>query len=627
MFNSPELLIAGIGFVAMLVQWLAWRVKVPAILFLLLSGIAIGPVIGWLDPDTLFGDLLFPVVSLSVAVILFEGSLTLQFHQLRGLKRVVHRLVSVGALISWAVTALAAHLIMDFPLDLSILFGAITVVTGPTVIAPLLKTVKPVAPVANALRWEGILIDPIGALFAVLAYDLMVALRVSHEWQAAIWSFSSTVLTGMILGAVFGLLLGVILRRGWVPDSLVNLTVLATIFTAFALSNGIKSESGLLTVTIMGVWLANQRGIPLEDILEFKETLSQILLSGLFILLAARVSPGRIYDLGWAAIGVLLAMMFISRPLKILFSAWGSKLTLRERALLTWIAPRGIVAAAVSALFALKLERVDVPHAEKLLPLTFVVIIGTVIWQSITARPMARLLKVAEPDRVGFLIAGANPVARAIGKALHDNGVPVRLCDSDWYSLSKARMLGLPTYHGSPLSEHAYYNLDTSGLGRLLALGVLDDANQLLMVRGRDEFGKKKVFSLPRSHDKGVSEKHALDPVYRGRTLFVPGLGYWKLSSLIAGGAQIKSTKITDGFSFEQYQQGNSLEPLFAINPRGYAIPFTQDAEIKPVAGWVIIGLHPPQQPSAKQNGNNGSSNLDMVKLNEDSSLNSSQAA
>lgn len=615
MFNSPELLIAGIGFIAMLVQWLAWRIKVPAILFLLLSGILIGPVVGWLDPDDLFGDLLFPVVSLSVAVILFEGSLTLQFHQLRGLRRVVRRLVSVGAIISWAATAAAAHLIMDFPLDLSILFGALTVVTGPTVIAPLLKTVKPVAPVANALRWEGILIDPIGALFAVLAYDMMIALRVSHEWQVAVLSFGATVFTGLILGAVVGLVLGAVLRRGWIPDSLVNLTVLATVFSAFALSNGIKSESGLLTVTIMGIWLANQRGIPLDDILEFKETLSQILLSGLFILLAARVSPSRIWDLGWKALAVLLAMMFISRPLKVLFSAWGSKLSCRERALLIWIAPRGIVAAAVSALFALRLEKIDVPYSEQLLPLTFVVIIGTVIWQSITARPMAKLLKSAEPDRVGFLIAGANPVARAIGKALHDQGVPVRLCDSDWYSLSKARMEGLPTYHGSPLSEHANYNLDTTGLGRLLALGVLDDANQLLMVRGRDEFGKKKVFSLPRTHDGDAAEKHSLDPVYRGRTLFVPGLGYWRLSSLIAAGAQIKATKITGNFSFDNYQNGNSLEPLFAINPKGYAIPFTQDMDIKPVTGWTIIGLHPPMKRDA--NGGKTPEPIDKYDLSK----------
>ncbi|WP_066458745.1 cation:proton antiporter [Castellaniella caeni] len=595
MTNSPEILLAGIGIVAMAAQWLAWRLRVPAILFLLLAGIAVGPVAGWLDPDGLFGHLLFPIVSLSVAVILFEGSLTLEFHQTRGLERVVRRLVSGGLLITWGVSATAVHFLLDFPWDLAVLFGAITAVTGPTVIAPLLKTVKPVAPVAHALRWEGILIDPIGAILAVLSYDLMVALRTSHAWGHALWSLGATAITGLVFGLVAGWLLGMALRKGWIPDSLLNLSTLATVFAAFALSNTVQSESGLLAVTIMGIWLANRPGIPVHDILEFKETLSQILLSSLFILLAARVAPAQLFDLGWPALAVLVLMLWVGRPLKVLFSTWGSKLNWRERALLTWIAPRGIVAAAVSALFALRLESLQVPQAEKLLPLTFLVIIGTVIWQSITARPMAKLLKAAEPDRVGFLISGANPVARAIGQALYEQGVPVRLCDSDWYSLSKARMLGLPTYHGSPISEHAQHNLDTSGLGRLLALGTRDHVNQLIMVRGRDEFGKNKVFSLPRSRDGDAAEKHAVDPEYRGRTLFAVGLGYWALSSLLMAGAQVKTTKLSETFTFAQYQQaqpGHAVYPLFAINPKGYAMPFTLDQDLQPQPGWTVIGLH-----------------------------------
>lgn len=595
MMHSPELMLAGIGMAAMGAQWLAWRLRVPAILFLLLAGIAMGPFAGWLEPDALFGDLLFPIVSLSVAVILFEGSLTLEFHQTRGLERVVRRLVMGGTLIAWVVAAVAVHVFLDFPWDLAVLFGAITVVTGPTVIAPLLKTVRPVAPVAQALRWEGILIDPIGALLAVVSYDLMVALRMTRDWGHALWVFGATLVVGLCVGVVAGWLLSVLLRRNWVPDSLVNLSVLAWVFGAFALSNALEHESGLLAVTIMGLWLANQPGAPVRDILEFKETLSQILLSALFILLAARVAPSQLLDLGWPALAVLVAMLWVGRPLKVLFSTWGSGLNWRERSLLAWIAPRGIVAAAVSALFALRLEKMDVPHADRLLPMTFLLIIGTVIWQSLTARPMARLLRVAEPDRVGFLIAGANPVARALGQALHEQGVPVRLCDSDWYSLSRARMMGLPTYHGNPVSEHAQRNLDTTGLGRLLALGARDEANQVITARARDEFGKRRVFSLPRSRDAGQSEKHLLDAAYRGRTLFAPDLGYWKLSALLVAGARIKATRLTDSFDFAQYlaaRPGQSVTPLFALSPKGYAQPFTLDQELQPVAGWTIIGLH-----------------------------------
>lgn len=596
MQGSPELMLAGIGLVAMAAQWLAWRLQVPAILFLLLSGLVVGPIGGWLQPDALFGDLLFPFVSLSVAVILFEGSLTLKFHQTRGLEQVVRRLVSTGTLIAWAVTTLASHWIMAFPWDLAFLFGAITAVTGPTVIAPLLKTVRPVASVAHALRWEGILIDPIGALFAVLAYELLVSLRSAHDWPHAMWVFGVTLFTGIVAGIVSGFVTSVALRRNWLPESLLNLSMLGIVFAVFSISNEIHHESGLLAVTILGIWLANSRGVPVEDILEFKETLSQLLLSALFILLAARMDLGMLSELGWNAGWLLLVMLAIGRPLKVLFSTWGSPLNWRERTLIAWIAPRGIVAAAVSALFAIRLQALDVPLSEQLLPLTFVVIIGTVVWQSLTARPMARLLRLTEPDPVGFLIAGANPLARAIGLALQEQGVPVRLCDSDWYSLSKARMQGLPTYYGNPLSAHAQRNLDTSGLGRLLALGALDETNQLIMVRGRDEFGKANVFSLPRSRDDDEAEKHALDPVLRGRTLFSEGLGYWKLSTLLSGGAQVRTSTLSETFDFERYLQNGSgsVIALFAINPKGYAVPFSLDHQPKPQAGWSVIGLHVP---------------------------------
>ncbi|HEX7387184.1 MAG TPA: sodium:proton antiporter [Castellaniella sp.] len=592
---SPELVIAGIGVVAMVAQWVAWRLRMPAILFLLLAGLAVGPMEHWLDPDGLFGELLFPFISLSVAVILFEGSLTLEFHQIRELKQVVRRLVTVGTLITWGVTTVAAHWIMEFPLDLAFLFGAITCVTGPTVIAPLLKTVRPVAPVAHALRWESILIDPIGALLAVLAFQVMIALHSTHDWSHAVLVFGVTVLMGCAVGAAAGWVTSTALRRNWLPDSLLNLSVLAIVFATFAGSNAIHSESGLLAVTILGIWLANCPGVPVADILEFKETLSQLLLSALFILLAARMDLGLLSSLGWKALAVLVIMMAVGRPLKVLFSTWGSPLKWRERALIAWIAPRGIVAAAVSALFAIRLQNFGVPHAEQLLPLTFVVIIGTVIWQSLTARPVAKLLRATEPDPVGFLIVGANPVARAVGLALQEQNVPVRLCDSDWYSLAKARMQGLPTYYGSPVSEHAHLNLDTGGLGRLLALGARDHLNQLIMVRGRDEYGKHHVFSLPRSELDGPSEKHALDPEYRGRTLFAPGLGYWRLSTLLMEGAQIKATRLSEAFSFEQYcGRGvpRTVFPLFAVSPKGYAVPFTLDQDLQPEAAWTVIGLH-----------------------------------
>lgn len=595
MGEDNVLVLAMIGVVAMACQWVAWRLRLPAILFLLLAGLVAGPVTGWLSPDAVFGDLLFPFISMSVAVILFEGSLTLQFHEIRGLEKVVRRLVSTGMLITWLITTAATHWIMDFPWELAFLFGAITVVTGPTVIAPLLRTVRPVASVANTLRWEGIIIDPVGALLAVLAYELIASLSSSTGLLHALLIFGQTILTGVTIGIATGFIVSVMLRRNWIADYLINVTVLVLMLAVFAVSNVLQHESGLLTVTIMGIWMANHKGVPTEGILEFKETLSLMLVSVLFIILAARVNADSLLALGWQGFVVLAVMLFVARPLKVLFSAWGSNLNWREKSLLAWIAPRGIVAAAVSALFSLRLEDSGLAHVDQLLPLTFLVIVGTVVLQSLTARPLAIALKVAEPDPVGFLIVGANPLARAIGTALAEADIRVRLCDTDWDSIVKARMEGLPTYYGSPVSEHAERNLDMAGIGRVLAVGAGDHFNELVSSRYRDEFGRSKVYSLPTAQDdEGIAKQRAA-VIRTGRKLFTSDLGYWKLSSIIAQGGAIHRTALSTTFDYDDYfnnHQGLAI-PLFAINPKGYAQPYTPDEELNPGPGWTVISLFP----------------------------------
>lgn len=598
------LVLAAIGVTGMACQWVAWRLRLPAILFLLLAGLVAGPVTGWLIPDTLFGDLLFPFISMSVAVILFEGSLTLQFHEIRGLEKVVRRLVSTGMLITWLVTTAATHWIMDFPWELAFLFGAITVVTGPTVIAPLLRTVRPVASVANTLRWEGIIIDPVGALLAVLAYELIASLSSSTGLLHALFIFGQTVLIGLIMGVAAGFMISEILRRNWLADYLINVTVLMLMLAVFAISNRLQHESGLLTVTIMGIWMANHKGVSTEDILEFKETLSLMLVSVLFIILAARVDSASLLALGWKGFAVLAVMLFVARPLKVVFSAWGSTLNWRERGLLAWIAPRGIVAAAVSALFSLRLEDSGLAHVDQLLPLTFLVIVGTVVLQSLTARPIAVALKVAEPEPIGFLIVGANPLARAIGTALSNADIPVRLCDTDWESIVKARMEGLPTYYGSPVSEHAERNLDMAGIGRVLALGAGDHFNELITTRYSDEFGRSKVFSLPSTHDNQDATQHRASVIRAGSKLFTSDLGYWKLSSLLAQGGAIHRTTLTETYDYRQYtnkHKGLAI-PLFAINPKGYAQPFTPDNQLIPSAGWAVLSLFPKEVEDERLN-------------------------
>ncbi|MBD3815931.1 MAG: cation:proton antiporter, partial [Halothiobacillus sp.] len=292
------IIVTGIG-----AQWLAWRLKVPAILFLLGIGLLLGPLTGLLDPNALLGDLLFPFVSLAVAVILFEGALTLQFKELKGVGSAVWLLVTLGAFVTWVIASYAAYFFVGLPPLVAALFGAIVIVTGPTVIVPLLRIVRPSVKVSTLLRWEGIIIDPIGAVVAVLVFEYILMRTVPAHANAGLTAiiipFLELIGVGMVLGLVGGYLLGLILRRHLLPEYLVNVVVLATVLAVFTASNLMADESGLIAVTVMGILLANMRAVPLAEILHFKESLTILFISGLFILLAARIQPAMFSSIGF----------------------------------------------------------------------------------------------------------------------------------------------------------------------------------------------------------------------------------------------------------------------------------------------------------------------------------------
>ncbi|MBK8972189.1 MAG: sodium:proton antiporter [Hahellaceae bacterium] len=588
-----------IGMVAMFCQWLAWRTRLPAILYLLLSGLALGPGFGILHPDQLFGEVLFPLISLSVAVILFEGSLTLNFKEVRLIKATVFNLVTYGALITWIIICIVSRWLFDLSWELAILYGALMVVTGPTVIVPMLRTVRPTASVANALKWEGIVIDPIGALLVVMVFEFIVFQRQEEAVGHALWLFCQTVAVGLSTGIASGYALGMLLRRHWVPDFLHNLCTLSLVFLAFTVSNELAHESGLLAVTVMGMWLANSKDVRIQDILNFKENLTILLISGLFILLAARLNVEQIAGLGWAPFLLLAVVQFIARPLSVLASTFRSSFSWQEKVLLAWIGPRGIVAAAVSALFALKLEAEGVAQAELLVPLTFIVIIGTVIIQSATAGSLARRLGVAEPEPRGFLIIGANVVARTIASVLKQYNIPVLLTDSSWDNIRAARMAGLETFFGNPVSEYADQKLDLVGIGKVMALSPQRDLNVIASMRYRAEFGQTKVYTLLTSGDTNASEKHQISAEHRGYTLFDRNLTYSKFASLLSQGATLRKTRLTEEFRFENYMntKGKDGVPLFAITPKGKLEIFVADGQLAPQVGWTVISLVTERAP------------------------------
>ena len=601
------MLLSLIGLLGFACQWLAWRVRLPAILFLLLTGIAMGPVMGVLNPDALFGDLLTSIVSLSVAIILFEGSLTLKRSELGEIGTVVRRLVTWGAIVNAVITTVAAHYLTGLSWSLSALFGAIMVVTGPTVIAPMLRTVRPNIQIARTLRWEGIVIDPLGALFAVLVFEWIVAQQGSPELSPVLLAFARTLLTGLGLGVLGGYLYGLLLRHRQIPPFLQNFSAIAVVTAIFALADMLMHESGLLAVTVMGIWLANMPGVHTRDILNFKESLTLILVSSLFIILSSRIDFSSVATLGWSALGVLLVMQFVARPAKIFLATIGSPMKRNERLALAWIGPRGIVAAAISAVFALKLEFLNYENAELLVPLAFSVIIGTVVIQSASARALVRKLGVGEPDNKGFLIIGANPVAREIGTALNSADVRTVLCDNLWSNISAARMQNLETYYGNPISSHADVHLDLTRLGGMLGLSRNQAENTSAAMRFREDFGVRKVFVLGTGEPEKQGDKTTASEAYTGRILFAEEYDYWRLHRLIVHeGAQIKSTQLSENYTFETWQadtQDRLALPLFTLDAEKELAIVSKDTPLKPKAGWKIYWL--TKSEAGEANGNN----------------------
>lgn len=586
------LMLAGMMMIGFLAQWVAWRVKLPAILFLLLAGIVLGPVSGVLNPDKLLGDLLFPVVSLAVALILFEGSLTLRINELRGIGKAVRGLVSYGAVATLLMLAWLAHQLAGLSWSISLLFGALGCVTGPTVISPMLRTLRPNERIANTLRWEGIVIDPLGALFAVLIFEAIVSRQEGHT----IGIFLATIGCGVVIGAVAAWLMAFFLRRQLIPEYLQNFAVLASVLLAFSVSNTLTHESGLLAVTIMGIALGNMRGVHIDDILDFKENLTTVLVSVLFILLAARLPwplpPGMLF----AGIALFVIAQLVVRPLSVALSTSGSGLTWRERALIGWVAPRGIVAASVSALFALRLDALGVPGADVLVPLIFTLIIGTVVLQSATARPLATWLKVAEPEPRGVLIFGSDAVARAIGSALKEAGFRVVLADDDWEGIRRARMEGLATFFGNPASPHAERHLDLTGLGRLLAMSTHRERNSLACVHYRQEFGREKVYRLRNLTPQENTDRAAIAVNLLAPPLFDETMTHGRFAEMLEQGWRIKSTKLSSTFDWPHFieQYGSKSVLMFGVEEKGTLRVASAKRELEPKSGWTVIALVAP---------------------------------
>lgn len=599
MVDEITAMLGLVGVLSLLCQWLGWKTRLPAILPLLVCGLLIGPGLNILNPDELFGELLFPIISLGVAIILFEGALTLNFKEIKNHGRMVTHLVSIGTVITWGCIATATHFILEFQWSMAILFGALVVVTGPTVIVPMLRSIKPKTKLASILRWEGILIDPVGALLAVLVFEYISF--TSDPTVHILSALGTTLVIGLGFGLISGYYVGYLLRNNLLPHYLKNTAVITIMLGVFVSANLMQEESGLLTVTVMGIVLANMRGVGVSDILEFKETLTVLVISVLFILLAARVDSQALLSLGWQGLVLLLVVMFIARPLSVWCCGVGTSLTKQDKWFLSWMAPRGIVAAAVSSLFAIKLEKIGVEGSELIVPLVFLIIIGTVVIQSLTAAPWAKFLRVNKEKSQGLLIFGGSLFARELAAVLISNNVRVLLADNNWDNIRLARMQNIPVYYGNPASAHALNFLDMTGIGRLLVLSPYTQLNPLVIFQYQDLLGKDKVYGLDNGDEK--KPRHQLSETYRQRLcLFGKTVSYAKLASLISQGAVIKSTNLTENFNFTDFRAcyGDSALPLVYIKNEKVFI-YTA-SESLPASGIELISLLPvPAQNLAKK--------------------------
>ena len=590
---TEHFLLVGLASIVVLgitAQWIAWTIRIPSIFLLLLVGFAAGPGTGWIHPQELMGDLLFPLVSLSVAIILFEGGLTLRIVVLRDIGRVLRNLITLGVVVTWAITAAAAYVILDFDLSLSILVGAMLVVSGPTVVGPLLRHVRPIDRLRSTLQWEGILIDPIGVLLAVLVFEAILASSLQAATGAVLTGMMIMVVVGSILGFLGAMAMVGLIQYRLIPDYLHSAVTLMVVIATFTLANVLHEEAGLFTVTVMGIAMANQKAIVVRHIIEFKETLRVLLISSLFILLSARLQLEDIALIGWPSLAFLAILIFIARPAAVALSTLGSDLSWQDRTFLAWVAPRGIVAAAMSSIFALRLDAEGYAQASQLVPLTFLVIVGTVAIYGLTAAPLARWLGVAQQNPQGVLFIGASPLSLALAQALQEVDYATCLIDTNWSRIATARMAGLRTHYGSAMTEEALDNIELDGIGRVLALTPNDEANALTALHFAELFGRDETYQLsPRDSDTETPEH------LRGHFLFNSEATYTRLSRHMMAGAAIKTTRLSDQFDYEAFQafyQGAAI-PLFLILTNGNLQVWTLERPPAPVPGQSLISLIP----------------------------------
>ncbi|WP_427964328.1 cation:proton antiporter [Altererythrobacter sp.] len=605
--ESQALVIAVIGVLGIGAQWLAWRTGWPAIVLMLTAGFLAGPITGFIHPEQAFGDLLEPMIGIGVALILFEGGLSLDLRELRHSGGAVIRLATIGVLVGWALGSLAGFYIAGLVWPVAVLFGGILIVTGPTVVMPLLRQANIEPRPASILKWEGIVNDPTGALCAVIAYEYFR--KIAESPGASLVDVVPPLIFAAILSGLIGYAaasaIAYLFPRGAVPEFLKVPVLFTVVVGVFVMSNQIEHEAGLVAVTVMGVALANMNVSSIRSIHPFKENVAVLLVSGIFILLSASLQWEELTYLqtSWRPAAFLLALLFVVRPVTVLVSLLGSSVPWNERLFIAWIAPRGIVLVAISGLFALRIGDLGIEGGQLLTGLGFAVVVTTVIAHGFTVDLAARIFGIKGTSRPGLLIVGSTPWTIALAKEMSTLRAPVLIVDPSWQRLAPARREGLPFYHGEILNEATEHNLDLSPFQVLVAATDNEAYNTLVCNEFAHEVGRDQVFQLGESVEEG--DRHALPPSLRGRALFESGFGVSDVNERQQQGWVFRKTRLSDEFTFEDAQKKlpESAQLLLLVRASGRLRFFTHAARPEPRSGDTVISFSPPQHRAAAEPG------------------------
>jgi len=575
--------LAGIIILGILAQWVAWKFKIPAILPLILIGLLVGPIAAtyltedgskWIEPiwngeKGLFpGDYLYYFVSLAISIILFEGGLTLKRSEIKNLGPVITKLITLGSAITFFGAGIVAHLIFDLSWELSFLFSGLIIVTGPTVITPILRNIPLKRDISTVLKWEGILIDPIGALVAVLVFEFISVGGGGGFTKTALIEFGKILLFGTTFGFTFAHALAYAVNKKMIPHYLLNVVSLSAVLLVFVESEIFAHESGLLAVVVMGMVLGNGKLNNIKELLYFKESLSVLLISILFILLAANINMEALMLLyTWKTAVLFAIVVFLIRPLAVFSSTLNSKLKLQEKLFISWVGPRGIVAAGIASLFGSKLIKQGVEGAEYITPLVFMIVLGTVLLNATTARLFAKLVGVFLKKSNAILLVGASNPSRLIASYLRDKGKRVVLIDSNKNFIKQAQDDDLEALNVNIYDDELSDNIELSDVGYLIAITGNDAVNKYALANFSKIFGEHGSFRLASS----IEILNATDE--ERQKFFTPKDDYINLSEAFRENPNIIEVKIKNKTEYSNILNLLAKEeksiPLFIENTKG----------------------------------------------------------